>query len=52
MRGRTETVAYDQLKMWVDKEAEVPTRIECRTADGMLVETLYFKEIKDFPGGI
>ncbi len=52
LKARTETVAYDQLKMWVDKEAILPTRIECRTEAGMLIKTLYFKEIKEFGGGI
>lgn len=52
LKARTETVAYDRLKMWVDKEAVLPTRIECRTEAAMLVKTLYFKEIKDFGDGI
>jgi hypothetical protein len=45
-------VAYDRLKMTVDKKAMVPTVIECYAASGMLIKTLYYKEIKDFGGGI
>jgi outer membrane lipoprotein-sorting protein len=52
LKARTRTVAYDQLSMWVDKARNLPTRIECKTADGMLIKTLHFKEIKDFGGGI
>jgi outer membrane lipoprotein-sorting protein len=52
LKAKTMTVAYDQLKMWVDKENIVPTRIECMTETSMLIKTLYFKEIKDFGGGI
>jgi len=45
-------VAYDQLKMWVDIKYKTPTKIECYTSSGMLIKTLYFKEIKDFGNGI
>jgi hypothetical protein len=52
MKAKTKTVAYDQLKMWVDKEKVSPTKIECLTEAGMLIKTLYFKDIKDFGEGI
>jgi len=52
LKARTKTVAYDQLKMWVDKENIVPTKIECMTEASMLIKTLYFKETKDFGDGI
>ena len=52
LKAKTKTVAYDQLKMWVDKEKVLPTRIECLTEASMLIKTIYFKEIKDFGGGI
>ena len=52
LKARTKTVAYDQLTMWVDKEKELPTRIDCMTEASMLIKTLHFKEIKDFGGGI
>jgi hypothetical protein len=34
--------------MWVDKKAVIPTKIECYAATGLLIKTLYFKEIKPF----
>ena len=52
LKAKTKTVAYDRLKMWVDKSRKIPTKIECRTEADMLIKTLYFKEIKDFGGGI
>jgi len=52
LKAKTATVAYDRLKMTVDKKALVPTVIECYAASGMLIKTLYYKEIKDFGGGI
>ena len=52
LKAKTRTVAYDQLKMWVDKEKVQPTKIECMTEASMLIKTLYFKDIKDFGGGI
>jgi hypothetical protein len=45
-------VAYDRLKMWVDKENKLPTKIECLTEKNLLIKTLYFKDRKDFGGGI
>lgn len=52
LKAKTRTVAYDQLRMWVEKENFVPTRIECMTEASMLIKTLYFREIKDFGTGI
>jgi len=52
LKAKTRTVAYDQLRMWVDREKMLPTKIECRTEADMLIKTLYFKQIKDFGGGI
>jgi outer membrane lipoprotein-sorting protein len=52
LKAKTKTVAYDQLKMWVDKEKELPTRIDCMTEASMLIKTLHFKEMQDFGGGI
>ena len=52
LKAKTKTVAYDQLKMWVDKDNVVPARIECLTEASMLIKTIYFKNIKDFGGGI
>ncbi len=52
LKAKNNTVAYDRLKMTVDRQALVPTEIQCIAASGMLIKTLYFKEIKDFGGGI
>ena len=52
LKAKTFNVAYDQLKMWVDIKYKTPTKIECYTSSGMLIKTLYFKEIKDFGNGI
>jgi outer membrane lipoprotein-sorting protein len=52
LKARTKTVAYDRLRMWVDKEKQLPTRIECLTEASMLIKTIYFKDIKDFGNGI
>lgn len=52
LKAKTKTVAYDKLKMWATKDNLVPTKIECLTETSMLVKTIYFKEVKDFGGGI
>ena len=52
LKARTGAVAYDRLKMTVDKKTVLPTVIEAYAASGLLVKTLRFKDIKDFGGGI
>ena len=52
LKAKTRTVAYDRIKMWADHKKLLPTKIECYASSGMLLKTLYFKEIKDFGGGI
>jgi outer membrane lipoprotein-sorting protein len=52
LKAKTREVAYDRLKMWVDKEKKLPTKIECLTEKNLLIKTLYFKKHKDFGGGI
>jgi len=52
LKAKTKSVAYDRLKMWVDKNKKIPLKIECLTEANMLIKTLYFKDIKDFGGGI
>lgn len=52
LKARTGEVAYDQLRMTVDRQTMLPTEIEARAASGMLVKTLRFKDVKDFGGGI
>ena len=50
LKAKTAAVAYNRLKMWVDKKAVIPTKIECYAATGLLIKTLYLKEIKPFEG--
>jgi hypothetical protein len=52
LKAKTGAVAYDRLKMWVDKATVVPTKIECYAATGLLIKTLYFKERKPFDDDI
>jgi outer membrane lipoprotein-sorting protein len=52
LQARTKTVAYDKLKMWVDKKNTMVSRVECYAASGTLIKTLEFKNIKDFGDGI
>jgi len=48
LKAKTKTVAYDKLKMWVDKETILPTKIECLTEASMLIKTIYYKKTEDF----
>jgi outer membrane lipoprotein-sorting protein len=52
LKAKTGEVAYDRLKMQVDKKTTLPMVIECYAASGLLIKTLRFKDIKDFGGGI
>jgi outer membrane lipoprotein-sorting protein len=52
LKAKTGDVAYDKLKMWVDKQLLLPVTIEAYAASGLLLKTLRFKDIKDFGGGI
>jgi outer membrane lipoprotein-sorting protein len=52
LKAKTKTVAYDKLKMWASKENLVPLKLECLTEASMLVKTIYYKDVKDFGGGI
>ena len=52
LKAKTSAVAYDRLEMRVDKKALVPTSIGCYAASGMLIKTLYYKNIKDFGDGL
>lgn len=52
LKAKTGEVAYDQLKMVVDKKTVLPLEIEAYASSGMLIKTLHFKDIKDFGGGI
>ena len=52
LKAKTGDVAYDKLKMWVDRQLMLPVTIECYAASGLLIKTLRFKDVKDFGGGI
>jgi len=52
LKAKTKTVAYDKLKMWASKENLVPLKLECLTEADLLVKTIYYKDVKDFGGGI
>jgi len=52
LKAKTGAVAYDRLRMEVQKDTLMPMRIECYAATGMLIKTLYFKEPKDIGDGV
>ncbi len=52
LKAKTGAVAYDKLKMWVDKQTVVPTKVECYAATGLLIKTLYYKDRKPFDDGV
>src|SRR3989338_2296071 len=52
LKAKTGAVAYDRLKMLVVRKTLVPTKIECYAATGLLIKTLYFKEMKPFDDGV
>ena len=51
-KAKTTSVAYDRVKMTVDKKTMVPLAIECYAASGMKIKTLYYKKIKKFGGNL
>jgi outer membrane lipoprotein-sorting protein len=52
LKAKTKTVAYDRIRLWAEKEKKLPTKIECLTEAGMLIKTLYFKDVKDYGNNI
>jgi outer membrane lipoprotein-sorting protein len=52
MKARTRSVAYDSLKMTVDKKTVQPLDIECIASSGMLIKTLHYSNIKDLGDGV
>jgi len=52
LKARNNSVAYDQLTMWVDKKNKVPVKIEAYAASGLLIKTLHYSKLKDFGNGI
>ncbi len=52
LKAKNATVAYDQLKMEVDKTTLLPMVIECFASSGMLIKTLRYDKIEDFGNGM
>jgi outer membrane lipoprotein-sorting protein len=52
LKAKTKTVAYDRIRLWAEKERKLPTKIECLTEAGMLIKTLYFRDVKEFGNGL
>ncbi len=52
LKAKTRSVAYDRLKMTVDKKTVQPLDIECIASSGMLIKTLHYRDIKEFDDGI
>jgi outer membrane lipoprotein-sorting protein len=52
LKAKTNQVAYDKLKMWVEKKDNMPVKVECYSATGILIKTLYFKDVKDLGDGV
>jgi outer membrane lipoprotein-sorting protein len=52
LKANNSTVAYDNLKMQVDKKTMLPVIIECYAASGMLIKTLRYDKIQDFGNGM
>jgi outer membrane lipoprotein-sorting protein len=50
LKAKSKSVAYDRIRLWADKGRKLPHKIECLTEAGMLIKTLYFKDVKDFGG--
>ena len=52
LKAKSNSIAYDSLKMKVDKKTLLPTTIQCYASSGMLIKTLYYKQPKDFGNGV
>jgi outer membrane lipoprotein-sorting protein len=52
LKAKSGAVAYDRLKMRVDRASLTPIEIEAYAASGLLIKTLRFKDLKDFGGGL
>jgi len=52
LKAKSKSIAYDRLKMWVDDQKLLPSKIECFASSSMLIKTLYLKKIQDFGGDI
>ena len=51
LKAKNRTVAYDRLKMTVDKVHKTPIKIEAFSASTMLIKTLHYSQMKDFGNG-
>lgn len=52
LKAKTDSVAYDTLKMEVDRENLLPLTIEAYAASGMLIKTLRYSDLQDFGDGL
>ena len=52
LKAKNKHVAYDRLKMWVDKKLRVPVKVEAYAASGLLIKTLKYSKNKDFGNGL
>jgi len=52
LKANSSSVAYDTLKMSVDKKTMLPVTVECYAISGMLIKTLHYSRIKDFGDGL
>ena len=52
LKAKTNAVAYDRLRMRVDRKRLLPTVIEAFAASGLLIKTLRYKKIKDYGDGL
>ena len=52
LKARTGAVAYERLKMRVNRELLLHTVIEAYAASGLLIKTLSYKKIKDYGNGL
>lgn len=52
LKAKSSSVAYNHLKMKVDKKTFLPTTIGCYAISGMLIKTLHYTKIEDFGEGL
>lgn len=52
LKAKTRSVAYDRLRMTVDKKTVQPLDIDCIASSGMLIKTLHYSDIREFGDGV
>lgn len=52
LKAKSPSVAYDRLKMEVDKKTLLPTNIDCYAVSGMLIKGLHYSKTQDFGDGL